>query len=434
MQMLVPEVLSYESEHEKAPAPPAVLQAELDFYESYAWCLNPHLTVREAINHLHEEIDRLAIVPPDWRAGEVATNVFLLSCGLLNCIDEYLRGPGLRLPSKLAAMRLARGARWVAENASRRPRSQAHVRRWREHWLAGLDDFLAILVAGQASDPSRFAESRKTLAMLLKSPLPTGLQAERIGLLSPFRRLDLTHVDVLALGQSYVRRFPDRSQPILLVGLRTSGSYFAPLLPAFLKSERYEKVSLLALVPGKGPVFWEAKELKRYAQQGYTALIVDDPPHTGGTIFTAFEIARRAGFGRDKLKAMVPAHPSKRHWYKPLPDDFVVSLDPEKWHKRVVLDPKEVQGRLAEYFRGRNFIRTTVVASNRVEELNARLQSASSDDRGARLKRIFEVHLESFQGRKEIRYVLAKSVGWGLLGYHAFLAGPWLCGVCAAPL
>ena len=50
---------------------------------------------------------------------------------------------------------------------------------------------------------------------------------------------DLTHVDVLALGKSYVSRFPDRSQAILLVGLRTSGSYFAPLLRALFEAEGY---------------------------------------------------------------------------------------------------------------------------------------------------------------------------------------------------
>jgi hydroxymethylpyrimidine pyrophosphatase-like HAD family hydrolase len=155
---------------------------------------------------------------------------------------------------------------------------------------------------------------------------------------------------------------------------------------------------------------------------------VDDPPHTGGTIFTAFEIARRAGFGPGKLRALVPAHPARRDWYKPLPDDLVVSLEPEHWHKRSLLEPKVVQDRLAEYFRSQNFARTSVVASARAQEFNARLQSASSDERGARLKRIFEVHLETFRGQKETRYVLAKSVGWGWLGYHAFLAGHRLCG------
>src|SRR5260370_41562766 len=111
MRVLAPDKLGYESANEEVPVPQGVLPAELDFYESYAWCLNPHLTVREAIDRLREEIDGLAIVPPGWQTGEGATNAFLLSCGLLNCGGEYLRWPSLRLPWKLGAMRPRTGAR-----------------------------------------------------------------------------------------------------------------------------------------------------------------------------------------------------------------------------------------------------------------------------------------------------------------------------------
>ena len=72
---------------------------------------------------------------------------------------------------------------------------------------------------------SSLAKSGSRLAMLLQPPLPPDLQAEPIGIPSAFRRLDLTHFDVLALGQNFVTRFPDRFQPILLLGLRTAGSY-----------------------------------------------------------------------------------------------------------------------------------------------------------------------------------------------------------------
>src|SRR5206468_1535375 len=41
---------------------------------------------------------------------------------------------------------------------------------------------------------------------------------------------------------------------------------------------------------------------------------------------------------------------------------------------------------------------------------------------GTRLKRVYEVRATDARGRSEIRYVLAKSVGWGWLGYHAFIA------------
>jgi hydroxymethylpyrimidine pyrophosphatase-like HAD family hydrolase len=410
---------------QQPPLPHDVLSAELAFYRSYDWCLNPHPAVREAVYHLREEIERLAIVSEAWQVVEVATNVYLLSCGLLNCLDEHLRGPSLRLPGRLASMRVGLGARRAVEeiSASLRPRHRKQVRRWREGLLTALDEFLSAFIVGHEPGRSGLVESSRRMATLLQSSLPHDVQAERIGAPSPFRRLDLTHVDVMALGRCFVSRFPDRSQPILLVGLRTSGSYFAPLLRAFLRAEGYESVALLTLEPSKGAGRRESSELKRCAARGYLAVIVDDPPHTAGTILAAFDIARRAGFGDSKLTALVPAHPARRDCFKHLPDEFVVSLPPEQWHKRALLEPAVVEKRLAEYFGARRFASTRVVTCGRGDELDDHLQSLASAERGARLKRIFEVELMTHDGRKQTRYVLAKSVGWGWLGYHAFLAG-----------
>jgi len=157
-------------------------------------------------------------------------------------------------------------------------------------------------------------------------------------------------------------------------------------------------------------------------------VIVDDPPHTAGTILFACDIAGQAGFIRDRLRVLAPTHPAKRNWFRSLPDNLVVSLEPEQWHKNRLLAPEVVESRLAEYFQRRNFSSTCLVASSRVEEFNARLQDFSSGGRGPRLKRIYEVRLQTPQGQQETRYVLAKSVGWGWLGYHAFLAGNRLSG------
>jgi hydroxymethylpyrimidine pyrophosphatase-like HAD family hydrolase len=427
--MLAPEILEDELEPESSPLPEGLLAAECDFYDSYAWCLDPHLGVRDAISRLRHELDRLAAMPPGWQSREVVANVYLLSCGVLNCADEYLRGPSLRLPSRLAAMRAGRAARWMVDNlpVDLPPWRRAAVRRWRARWLAALDDFLAVAVADNAAEPGAFAQAGAGLADLLAAP-PSDLQSERVGVPSPFRRLDLTHHDVLALGACYAGRFPDRAQAILLVGLRTSGSYFAPLLRAFLTAEGYKTVAVVTLTPGKGAGRHERAELERYAGRGYTAVIVDDPPHTGDSIMTALEIARRAGFDRGRLRILVPAHPARRDLFKSLPDEVVVASEPEQWHKRRLLEANAVQERLAEYFRSRNFVGASVVESDRAEELNRYLQNGVSDERGARLKRIFEVRLERSDGRRETRYVLAKSVGWGWLGYHAFLAGRRLAG------
>ena len=424
------EILPPTLKHEDVSAPQYLLPAELDFYQAYSWCLNPHLTVRETIEYLRGEIDRFEIVPDGWQTGEVATNVFLLSCALLNAVDEYLRGPTLRMPRQLAALRVGRGARRATDKLEDIlwHRRRARVRRWRERWQSALDDFLSVVVAGEAADPASFDERGSKVAKMLQSPLPPDLQAEHIGVPTPFRRLDLTHLDFLALGQNFIRRFPDRFQAILLLGVRTSGSYFAPLLRALLEAEGYQTVSSLTVQPNKGLGRWECRELKRCAQRGCTVLILDDAPHTAGTILLTFDICRRVGFGPGKLKALVPTHAERRNWFRSLPDNSVVSLEPEQWHKHRLLDPKVAERRLAEYFESRNFVSARLVASSRVKDLNARLDGLSSDERSARLKRIYEVQLQTPQGQIETRYVLAKSVGWGWLGYHAFLAGHRLAG------
>jgi hydroxymethylpyrimidine pyrophosphatase-like HAD family hydrolase len=423
--MLASPVLSSVPESRAQENPPP---AELEFYQSYDWCLNPFLTVNEAKGRLHDELGRLATVPNGWQINEAATNIFLLSCGLLNCADEYLRGPALRLPDRVARTLIGRSVDRFFEAISDKPWSRRRVARWRERWLASLNEFVSVIVRWPDVEPARFAEAGHHLMMLLRSPLPSDFCGEVLGAPTLFNRLDLTHKDILALGQSFVQRFPERAQPILLVGLRTSGSYFSPLLKAFFEAEGYQSVALLTIKPNKGAGHQEKKELRRFAARGYWALILDDPPETSRTVLAAFDIVSRFGFAPGRIKFVTPTHPAKTNWFKNLPKDSVVTLQPEQWHKLELMDKATVERHLAEYFRRQKFTRVAVTASDRADEFNTRLQSTASDERGERLKRIFEVQLETLKGEKQTKYVLAKSVGWGWFGYHAFLIGHRLKG------
>ena len=166
------------------------------------------------------------------------------------------------------------------------------------------------LSVGKLSNQQVLPRRARKLMILLKSPFPSDLQAQRLSVPNPFSRLDLTQKDVLTLGESFVRRFPDRAQPILLVGLRTSGSYFVPLLRAFFEAEGYKSVALLTIYPNHGLGRREKRELERFAARGYWALIVDDPPETSRTVLTASDIARRAGFAPGSVKFLPPTHPA----------------------------------------------------------------------------------------------------------------------------
>jgi hydroxymethylpyrimidine pyrophosphatase-like HAD family hydrolase len=408
-----------------ASASNLVLPAELTFYDTYSWCLDPHLTVRKAIDCFGAEVEKLRTVTERWQELEIATNMFLLSGALLNVVDECLRGPTLRMPRQLAALSLGRAARWTTDkwrDALTR-QAQARVSRWREGWQRELRELLALIATAEAVDRSVLEASGRRLAALLQSGLPPELVDKQIGVPTPFRRLDLTHLDVLSLGRQFAARFPDRRQPILILGVRTSGSYFVPLLEALLGSEGYDRVSSLTIQPNKGPGRLERQKLIIAAKAGCTALVVDDPPYTGRTVVLAYEIARQAGFAPGKLRVLVPVHPAQSDWFRHLPERTLISLDPEQWYKRQLLAPMRASELLGEYYREQGFIQTVVVASSYARELNAHLRELGENERSTRLKRVYEVHLQRAGGEREVRYVLAKSVGWGWLGYHAFLAG-----------
>jgi hydroxymethylpyrimidine pyrophosphatase-like HAD family hydrolase len=418
---IVPSVID-DSDFENS-VQPGVLPAELEFYESYHWSLNPHLTVGEAIAHLGEEAERLSMVTGGWEIGEVATNIFLLSCGLLNRLDAHLRGFALRLPRRLEATVVGRGVNRFVETISDKPWSQRGVGRCRDQWLSDLNNFLSVIVSSPTIDAKKLADSARQLTAGLALLFPTELLAKRLGIPSPFAHLDLTPNDVLRLGDRFMQRFPERTQPLLIVGLRTSGSYFAPLLRALLETEGYRSVGLLTLEPLKGVGRHEERKLKQFAARGYWARITDDPPDSSRSLHAAFDIVQRAGFAAGNVKFLAPTHPASTSWFKTLPESNVITLPPEQWHKQELLNSKATELRLGEYFRNWNFARISVTASHRAAEFNARMHNLSSDDRGHRLKRIFEVHLETSEGKKQTKYILAKSVGWGWFSYRAFLMG-----------
>jgi hydroxymethylpyrimidine pyrophosphatase-like HAD family hydrolase len=88
-----------------------------------------------------------------------------------------------------------------------------------------------------------------------------------------------------------------------------------------------------------------------------------------------------------------------------------------------------VEERLQEHFPEPRFTSVRVVASPAAERFNVWLQDQAEEPRRARLKRVYEVRLQTAAGTEETRYVLAKSVGWGWLGYHALIAGRRLAGL-----
>jgi len=421
------------SEPARRPLETGLMDAEAGFYRAYPWCLNAFPTLREVVGRLKTELGRVDELGEGWMRAEAMTNVFLLACAIADTIDDHMLGerfdfsqaaevvpalgPGLR-----AADALLRSFQRVREWRLRR------VRAWRKAWGSAVAAFLKVFVDGGRPDREALAQAGGALTSLLAADLPAGLAGCRPKIPSAFRTEDLTHVDILALGRRFTAAFPDRERPVLVVGLRTAGSYFAPLLCAALAAEGYRDPVSMTVRPKKGLGRWEGETLARRAGGGGIAIIVDEPPNTAVTLAKGVDFVRRAGFAAADIAVLLPVHPAGRDWasgqgFLALSGIRILTLAPEEWHKCRLLEPAAVETRLGEYFARRHYAGARVVPGPAAERMNAALERRSNDPWHNRLKRIYEVRLEGGGGRTETRYVLAKSVGWGWLGYHAALAG-----------
>jgi hydroxymethylpyrimidine pyrophosphatase-like HAD family hydrolase len=237
---------------------------------------------------------------------------------------------------------------------------------------------------------------------------------------SAFRSQDLTHVDVYALSAKFVDSFPDRARPIVVVGLRTAGSYFAPLFRAHLESQGYLDVTVVTLRPKVGLGRRERERLRESVRRGAMAVIIDEPVYSASTFARALTCLEGAGFLAKDITALFPVHPHRRNWRSTatglaLSNVRVLTLEPEEWHKASLLEPEPVRKLLSEYFG------TGQVRVRPMDAAAAALLAGQEPGFHCRLKRLYEVDVPGSESRRQI--ILAKSAGWGWLAYHAYLAG-----------
>jgi hydroxymethylpyrimidine pyrophosphatase-like HAD family hydrolase len=356
--------------------------------------------------------------------------VFLLACAITDAVDDYLIAE--RYDFSLATSVLPLGGAVVRATGavsnvwhSARRVCLRNVHEWRRAWVGSLDGFLRLFAAGAPSDPRAFSESAAGLAPMLQS-FPRTLESRRVRIPAAFRTQDLSHFDILALTDKLASAYSDRRLPVIAVGLRTAGSYFAPLVRARLAHNGYVDTSWVTIRPKRGLADWERAALADVARRGGIAAIVDEAPNTGSTVAKAVGLVRSCGFDPGRQALLVPIHPTMRDWAHgpatvPLRGVRVLTLEPGEWHKSRSLAPEVVEPHLASYFNACGYTRARIIHSSMASEFNAELQHSSEEKFHTRLKRVYEVQVLDPRQRPETRFVIAKSVGWGWLGYQAFM-------------
>lgn len=418
---------------------------DLDFYLDYDWCLNPVLTVEEMQMHLREELERMEAATQDWRREEHLVNAYLLASGLSCTLADFLARrvrPFGSLPERLRPIRpalLAAEQLWNLAHAVQRQ----HVDRAVRLCLTRLDQCLDRVCGWLArEDPTPDPEIDALVNIAEKvvtQPLPLQVQKKRLQIPCPYRSQDMTHKDVLTLVDRYVAQTGEKDRPSLVLSPRTTGAYFAPLAAARLTQLGFRDVAWMTVRPKKGLSSDEKHRLADRIRSDCRVVLIDDHPNTGKTFALLVSLLVGLGAEPGAIAVLAPRHAVRADWtlLRDTPGRAYVHLvlmEPWELHKARFLDRCAEGPPLAECYRREGWSRVSVVHDETTEAINRRLEEHFADGWHVRLKRVFALRLWGHPRADTTRRVLAKSVGWGWLGYHAAIAASRLDGWAPRPL
>ena len=222
---------------------------------------------------------------------------------------------------------------------------------------------------------------------------------------SCFRSFDQHPEDMASLVEEFSARNADRHEPVAVVGVRTSGSYLAPICVQHLRAIGYDDVRWVTMRPGY-PVRQPVRSAVEVAHRGGTVMVVDDPPVTGHSVRSAVEAIEELGVPRRSvvvLRACVEetAPPDA------LADLALVDLPWTRWEVRRRLDTDAVTGTL-DALLGPGIVRRVKAAD-----------PLPVPHRGHVRRRFVVDWTPAARGTARRDVIVAEATGFGYLGRHA---------------
>ncbi len=248
-------------------------------------------------------LDELATQARDEAAAGRWLDAYLLAAGAWQVCEDLHVGAG---PSQLSVLRHAAAHRtgralWALERAWRVRELWARGRaRWgRGRRLGLVESTLArvlVELARRVLEPAAAQAGDDLLrdlddVALLVEGLP---RRDRVSVCTPpssFRSFDQRPEDVVSLVERLLETRDDLEGPVV-VGVRTSGAYLAPLAVAALGARGVSGAVLVSMRPGAHLNPYALDELCRRGV-GAEFLVLDDPPTTGSALVAVARALRR---------------------------------------------------------------------------------------------------------------------------------------------
>ena len=149
------------------------------------------------------------------------------------------------------------------------------VWKWQRKWDGCVELACEILLNELGARTPQVAQLAEMSQALAGQGVAEKLRGVRMQLPSGFRAQDLTHHDAIALADAFDRSHSDREGELAIVGARTAGAYFAPLIHLRLQQLGW-KSSWTSVRPKNGLGHWEKRRVCAMTGQAAKVLIVDD--------------------------------------------------------------------------------------------------------------------------------------------------------------
>lgn len=357
----------------------------------------------------------LAELLRDALGDEQWLDAYLLATGLGQMVDDRLHADLLLLhraasylddkPSR--QVRLAAAAAGGAGKLCAAVRAGASPAAWR---LTRARQPLAELIsrlADQVLDPARTVDANLLTALLRASvPAVSPLAGDRMRIPTGFHSFDQHPDDVRWLVRAFMTRYPERRGPLCVVGVRTSGSYLAPLHAAAFRASGESDVDVLTYRPGRPFLRRERAVLSAVARAGGWVLIADDPPGAGTALARTARAVAEAGVPGSRIVFLISSFGSAGQLPAALRDWAAVVQPWADWsiHGRLACEP--VRQTLADL----------VGSDTEVREVSPVGIPCPADERG-HLRARFAVRLaDRGTGEEMHRDLVVEGAGLGYLG------------------
>lgn len=343
---------------------------------------------------------------------EDALNAFLLACGLSQVVDDHLHPNPLmaaNVADKLAECgrprpaALAGGLAGAAGAVRGTGASGRRVRAWK-HDVDVLVAAGARLVEAGTGSLDALAPITARVAAAVET-LPKTLRDAVARLPAGFQAFDLRPADIHALAEMFAARHANRARPLLVAGVRTSGSYFGPLCTAALRALGYGCVAPLTIRPGFPLDRRERALVRATAERDGLILVIDDPPGSGGSLERSAEMICRIGPRRNAVIILAPVFGDGAEPPPRLTGWETILLPQPVWAIQTLLAPAALAQTLKDFL-------APEAASLRVDALPL---TAEAVDRG-HARAVFRV---SADGNPAWRLIAAEGAGLGYFGEQA---------------